>query len=184
MEGNFELYEISVALTEIEPIDENTLRSVLDGCSGKDAIFKILFCGVYPFNPNYKFDDGIEYYKELVGIVGGILGIDYTEKEKLILALYTMPRFNFDLHDKESATHTISVYESVCGYDDKDVLDDCIWWARECARYKLLDLYAGWVNDNVTYDNMKMLLTNLKQTKDRYMEIGDNLVIKYRGGGK
>lgn len=182
MEENLKLYEIRIGLTDLKPIDNNILKDVLKNYNSKEAIFKILFCGIYPFNLNYTFDDGIKYYKNLITTIGNILNVEYTEEEQLILALYTMPRFNIEVQKKEKAEEIISIYESVCNYsNNEEILEDGIWWARQCARHKLLDFYAAWVYDDSMYEKMKNLLINLKNEKEKYIEIGDNLTIKYHG---
>lgn len=171
--SNLEQYEVYVGMNELTDISDDTIKEVLDGDTDKDAILRVLFIGLScGDNVANSFEDGISYYKKLVDQIGAILGISYTDEEKLIYALYVSPRVMIlDLDNLDYYRDILNIYENAIKIETSD---DSVWYARENVKYKLLDLYAWWPNQEY-YEKMKAMLTELKSTKTKFDEVKEKL---------
>lgn len=175
--SNLEQYEIYVGMKELIDISDDTLSIVLGDSiaeKDKDAILKILFIGL-SFGDDIvtSFENRIAYYTNLVEQVGNLLGVSYTDEEKLIYALYVSPRVIInDLDNLDYYRNILGIYESTIKIETSY---DSIWYARENVKYKLLDLYAWWPNQE-HYEEMKKLLEDLKSTKTEFEEMKEKLM--------
>lgn len=81
-----------------------------------------------------------------------------------------MSRYIYDANvpdQLDKAKQVISLYEDAI---QVEVDSDVTWFARQCVKYKLLDLYASWPTDKM-YHKMKCLMSELKAEKLKYDSI-------------
>lgn len=170
MQGKFEIYEIRVGMQDLTPIDDDTIRTILDDYEEKDSIIRIFAIGNFPFSSSFSLEEKLDYYKSLADQIGNILGVTYTEEEKIIYSLYSISRYIYDANvpgQLDKAKQVISLYEDAIQIE---IDSDVAWFARQCVKYKLLDLYASWPTDKM-YNKMKTLMSELKAEKLKYDSI-------------
>lgn len=170
MQGKFEIYEVRVGMQELTPIDDYAIKTILESYKDRDSIIRIFAIGNFPFASSFPLKDKLNYNKSLADQVGKILGVTYTEEEKIIYSLYSMSRYIYDANipgQLDKAKQVISLYEDAI---QAEVDSDVAWFARQCVKYKLLDLYASWPTDKM-YHKMKRLMSELKAEKLKYDSI-------------